>query len=162
MHLLRATFSNIEHQAIEVVVDSVSPWVKRFEDEADYKLFGQNRSAYYTKMNMRALMRGDMAARAAFYKQMFDMGAYSPNRILSLEDENTIGPDGDKHLVQLNLTTLEKAGEQPEPQQPQQPSPANDDDAPDDEGEDEPVSADEVAALAEIELLARATEVTDA
>jgi HK97 family phage portal protein len=61
MHLLRATFSNIEHQAIEVVVDSVSPWVKRFEDEADYKLFGQNRSAYYTKMNIRALMRADNA-----------------------------------------------------------------------------------------------------
>ena len=27
-HLLRATFSNIEHQAIEVVVDTITPWVK--------------------------------------------------------------------------------------------------------------------------------------
>lgn len=111
MHLLRATFSNIEHQAIEVVVDSVSPWVKRFEDEADYKLFGQNRQALYSKMNMRALLRGDNAGRAAFYKQMFEMGAYSPNDILRHEDENTLGAVGDKHLVQLNLTTLEKAGE---------------------------------------------------
>jgi len=127
MHLLRATFSNIEHQAIEVVVDSVSPWVKRFEDEADYKLFGQNRQGLYTKMNMRALMRGDNQARAQFYKQMFEMGAYSPNRILELEDENTLGSDGDKHLVQLNLTTLEKAGEQPVT-----PSPNEDDDDVDD------------------------------
>ena len=147
MHLLRATFSNIEHQAIEVVVDSVSPWVKRFEDEGDYKLFGQNRSAYYTKMNMRALMRGDSAGRATFYKQMFDMGAYSPNRILELEDENTIGPDGDKHLVQLNLTTLEQAGEQPQPQQQAvQPPPANDDEPADDELDDE----DDVAVAAGI------------
>jgi hypothetical protein len=46
---------------------------------------------------------------------MFEMGAYSPNRILELEDENTLGSDGDKHLVQLNLTTLEHAGEQPAP-----------------------------------------------
>jgi HK97 family phage portal protein len=113
MHLLRATFSNIEHQAIEVVVDSVSPWVKRFEDEADYKLFGQNRQAFYTKMNMRALMRGDAAARIAFYKGMWEMGAYSPNDILENEDDNTLGEVGDKHLVQLNLTTLERAGEQP-------------------------------------------------
>jgi phage portal protein BeeE len=113
MHLLRATFSNIEHQAIEVVVDSVSPWVKRFEDEADYKLFGQNRQGLYTKMNMRALLRGDNAARMAFYKGMWEVGAYTPNRILELEDENTIGKDGDKHLVQLNLTTLEQAGAQP-------------------------------------------------
>jgi hypothetical protein len=105
--------SNIEHQAIEVVVDSVSPWVKRFEDEADYKLFGQNRQGLYTKMNMRALLRGDNAARMAFYKGMWEVGAYTPNRILELEDENTIGKDGDKHLVQLNLTTLEQAGAQP-------------------------------------------------
>jgi phage portal protein BeeE len=41
MHLLRATFSNIEHQSIEVVVDSITPWVKIFEEEADYKLFGE-------------------------------------------------------------------------------------------------------------------------
>lgn len=151
MHLLRATFSNIESQAIEVVVDSVSPWVKRFEDEADYKLFGQNRSAYYTKMNMRALMRGDMKARSAYYKQMFDMGAYSPNRILELEDENTLGADGDKHLVQLNLTTLEKVGEQPPAVQQQTSAPANDDDPADDEAVDDDIAV--AAGIARIEAL---------
>ena len=31
MHMLRATFSNIEHQSIEVVVDSITPWAKRIE-----------------------------------------------------------------------------------------------------------------------------------
>lgn len=128
MHLLRATFSNIEHQAIEVVVDSVSPWVKRFEDEADFKLFGQNRSNLYTKMNLRALMRGDSKGRVEFYKGMWEMGAYSANRILELEDENSIGPEGDKHLVQLNLTTLERAGEQPEqPEEPEDPEEESDD-----------------------------------
>lgn len=106
MHLLRATFSNIEHQAIEVVVDSVSPWVKRFEDEADYKLFGQNRMGLYTKMNMRALMRGDNAGRAAFYKEMVQIGAYSPNDVLKREDENTIGADGDIHVMQNQNVTL--------------------------------------------------------
>lgn len=150
MHLLRATFSNIEHQAIEVVVDSVSPWVKRFEDEADYKLFGQNRSSYYTKMNMRALMRGDSAGRATFYKQMFDMGAYSPNRILQLEDENTIGADGDKHLVQLNLTTLERAGEQPA--QPE-PAPAKGP-TPDVDTDDEDVDEDEMSAIQQLQIMA--------
>lgn len=149
MHLLRSTFSNIEHQAIEVVVDSVSPWVKRFEDEGDYKLFGQNRAGLYTKMNMRALLRGDSAARVAFYKAMFDMGAYSPNRILELEDENTLGADGDKHLVQLNLTTLDKAGEDPpEPIAP--PTAPETNDMPDDaETEAANQAADRVRALLE-------------
>jgi HK97 family phage portal protein len=114
MHLLRAHFNNIEHQAIEVVVDSVSPWVKRFEDEADYKLFGdQNRNGFYTKMNMRALMRGDNIARAQFYQAMVAVGAYSPNRILELEDENTIGSDGDIHVMQSQWTTLDKIGQEP-------------------------------------------------
>lgn len=123
MHLLRATFSNIEHQAIEVVVDSVTPWVKRLEDEADFKLFGvQNRQSLYTKMNMRALLRGDSAARAAFYKDMVGVGAYSPNRILELEDENTIGPDGDIHTMQSQNVTLETIREGK--QQPAQAKPA--------------------------------------
>jgi HK97 family phage portal protein len=107
MHLLRATFSNIEHQAIEVVVDSITPWAKRFEDEADYKLFGQNRQGLYTKMNMNALLRGDTKARMEFYKGMVQIGAYSPNRVLQLEDENTLGPPGDIHVMQQQMVPLE-------------------------------------------------------
>jgi HK97 family phage portal protein len=109
MDLSRATFSNIEHQAIEVVVDSVSPWVKRFEDEADFKLFGAtNRQGYYTKIDMRALMRGDTASRIAYYDGMSKLGAFSPNRILQLENENTIGPAGDIHTMQSQNITLEQ------------------------------------------------------
>lgn len=100
--------TNIESQGIEVVVDSIAPWVKRFEDEAEYKLFGQNRQKLYTKIDMRGLMRGDMAARIAYYKDMVGIGAYSPNRVLELEDENTIGPDGDIHVMQSQNVTLER------------------------------------------------------
>jgi HK97 family phage portal protein len=138
MHLLRATFSNIEHQAIEVVVDSVSPWVKRFEDEADFKLFGQNRMGLYTKMNMRALMRGDSKTRGEYYQFMRNTGAYSVNRILELEDENTIGADGDKRVMQSQYTTLERIGEESV-------KPAA---APPNSGDDLPVEEDEEAATA--------------
>ncbi|MCA0032743.1 phage portal protein [Mesorhizobium sp. B263B2A] len=107
MHLARATFSNIEHQAIEVVVDCITPWAKRFEDEGNYKLFGQNRRNLFTKMNMNALLRGDMKSRMEFYKGMEFVGAYSPNKILQLEDENTLGPDGDIHVMQQQMVPLE-------------------------------------------------------
>lgn len=107
MHLERATFSNIEHQAIEVVVDCITPWAKRFEDEANYKLFGQNRRNLFTKMNMNALLRGDMKSRMEYYKGMEFVGAYSPNKILALEDENTLGPDGDIHVMQQQMVPLE-------------------------------------------------------
>lgn len=114
MDLSRAHFTNLEQQNTEVVVDSISPWTKRFEDEADYKLFGiENRKSFYSKINLRGLMKGDMAARIAYYQGMRNMGAYNANRILELEDEPTIGPKGDKYVMQQGFTTLEKIGEAP-------------------------------------------------
>lgn len=113
-HLLRSTFSNIEHQSIEVVVDSIAPWAKLLEEEADFKLFGRtNRQGYFTKIYLQGLMRGDAKSRGEFYKLMFETGAFSPNMILQFEDQNPIGPDGDKHMVQSQYTTLERIGEEP-------------------------------------------------
>lgn len=155
MDLSRATFSNIEHQAIEVVVDSISPWVKRHEDEADFKLLGQNRQGYYTKINMRALMRGDTASRVAYYKGMTEMGAFSPNRVLELEDENTLGPIGDIHTMQSQNVTLEaikegKAGNKVSPPG-QNPGAEPDDDEEPAGGEGDAAIVD---ALEEFEALA--------
>jgi len=108
-HLLRSTFSNIESQNIEVVVDTLTPWVKIFEEEANFKLFGQNRQNYFTKMSLNGLLRGDSQGRAALYKAMFEMGALSPNELLELEDRNPIGPEGDVRFVSNNVQTLENA-----------------------------------------------------
>ena len=113
MDLMRATFSNIEHQSIEVVVDSIAPWVKAFEEEADFKLFGSNRSNLYTHMPLQALMRGDNASRVAFYKGMLEIGAMTINEIRALEDMNSIGEDGDVHFVTRNVQTLETALAEP-------------------------------------------------
>lgn len=134
MDLSRAHFTNLEQQNTEVVVDSISPWTKRFEDEADFKLFGaQNRQGFYSKINLRGLMKGDMAARIAYYQGMRNMGAYNANRILELEDEPTIGPKGEKYVMQQGFTTLEKIGEEPpKPAAAPTPVPAPTDDVPDD------------------------------
>lgn len=108
----KSTFSNIEHQAIEFVTDTLTPWVKRLEVEANIKLITRaNRGKLYTKLNLNGLLRGDMKARGEFYKTMSNLGAYSVNEIREFEDKNGIGSDGDKRLVQLNQTTLEKIGE---------------------------------------------------
>ncbi|MEI9804082.1 MAG: phage portal protein [Pseudolabrys sp.] len=118
MHLLRATFSNIEHQAIEVVVDSVTPWVKRFEDEADFKLFGaQNRQGFYTKMNMRALLRGDFKSQNEGLEIMRRNGALNADDWRDYLDMNKMpaGDGGDKYVMQSQYTTLENIGETPTP-----------------------------------------------
>lgn len=145
-HLLRATFSNIEHQSIEVVTDSIVPWVKRWEEEADYKLFGdRNRQGFYTKMNLNALLRGDTQARATYYRELRNLGVLTANDILRLEEMPTIGEEGDKRVMQSAMTTLEMIGEAPPPAAtPASAAPPNA--TPANNNADEPASPEDAAA----------------
>ena len=125
--LERSTNNNIEHQGIEFVADAIVPWAIRLEQEANSKLFGsRSQGRIYTKLDVRALMRGDAASRAAFYKSMTQMGAMSINEVRALEEMNGIGPDGDQFLVQLNQTTLERLVEDPPAAKPTGTAPAAD------------------------------------
>ena len=113
MHMLRATFSNIEHQSIEVVVDSITPWAMRFEQEADYKLFGANRQRFFTKIDLKGLLRGDFKSRQEGLQLMRRNGVVNANEWRRLEDMDDIGVDGDKYICEGNMTTLEQVGKQP-------------------------------------------------
>lgn len=117
--LMRATFSNIEEQNLEVHNDAHMPWIVRLEQEADYKLISSRERGVRTKLNPRGLLRGKDKDRAEYYKLMADYGFYTINEVRRYEDLDPIGPDGDEHIVQLNRTTLKKlvAGE-PEKEAP--------------------------------------------
>ena len=116
-HLLQATFSNIEHQSIEVVTDSIMPWVRRFCDEIDRKLLGANRDGLFTKMDLTYLLRGDSVARVARYRGLREIGVLTVDEIRAEEGYAPIGADagGEKRVMQGQYTTLEKIGETPEP-----------------------------------------------
>lgn len=108
----RATFSNIEHQSLELVTDSLQPWITRWEQELDRKLFlGAERGRFYVKLNVNALLRGDMAARANFYKSGINDGWLTRNEARDFEDMNPI--DGlDAPMRPLNM--VEQGEEIPE------------------------------------------------
>lgn len=90
-NLLRSTNNNIEHQAIEYVQDALDGWLKRWEHECNRKLIlPTQRAKYYTKINEKALLRGDTAARSAYYREMFNVGVLSQNDIRELEDMNPV------------------------------------------------------------------------
>jgi hypothetical protein len=60
------------------------------------------------------------------------------NEIREAENLNPIGPEGDKHFVQLNMTTLDKMGQEPPAPEPMpETPPVEDEDSPADEAEDE-------------------------
>lgn len=112
-HLLRSTNNNIEHQGIEFVTQTLTPWVVSFEHELNRKIFTEKeKKKLYVKMNMNSLLRGDIPARTAFYAKMFEIGALSPNEIRELEDRNP-REGGDEYYRPLNmLGSSEKRPEQ--------------------------------------------------
>lgn len=103
--------SGIEQLMIGFIRQTVGPWVDAWEQEMNWKLFTEEEKeqGYYVKLNMNALLRGDMKTRALFYQMIFSVGGFSPNRILQLEDEDPIGDEGNEHFVPANMVTLKKA-----------------------------------------------------
>ena len=103
--------SGIEQLMIGFVRQTIEPWVNAWEQEMTFKLFTEDERelGYFVKFNMNALLRGDMAARAAFYQAMFAVAGLTPNQILELEDMEPIGADGDERFVTQNVQTLKNA-----------------------------------------------------
>lgn len=111
-HLLRATNNNIEHQSIEAVQDCILPWVLRFEEEADYKLFGQNRRGYYTKINLLGLLRGDFKTQNEGLRLAREAGVINANEWRERIDMNPQpeGSGGEKYTMNGTYVTLESVG----------------------------------------------------
>lgn len=111
--LQESTNNNIEQQSLDFVKNTMMPWFTRWEQQMDMRLLSPNdQKRYFTKFNLNALLRGDSQARSEYYAKMFSIGAFSINKILELEDENGIGPEGDVHLVPLNMIPVERVNEE--------------------------------------------------
>ncbi len=105
--LERSTFNNVEQLSTNHVMYTLRPWVKRFEQEYDRKLFKARDKGIYTKANLNALLRGDTDTRMKFYKGMFEVGTLSPNDILRMENKNPFD-GGDEKYIPLNKIPINK------------------------------------------------------
>lgn len=132
----RSTYSNIEVQGTEFVQHCLLPHLKRWEAAISRDLIVDDET-YFAEHNVNGLLRGDHTSRAAFYVSALQNGWMTINEIREAENLNPIGPDGDKHFVQLNMTTLDKVGqEQPAPE-PMPAPPVEEEDSPADDAEDQ-------------------------
>lgn len=114
--LERSTFSNIEHQAIEFVVDTMRPWLVNWEQELNRKLF--NNTEYFAEFLVDGLLRGDTQARYQAYMTGRNWGWLSANDVRELENMNPI-EDGDVYLVPLNMQPAEWLKDPPLPTMPE-------------------------------------------
>jgi HK97 family phage portal protein len=111
-HLENAHYANIEQDNILYATDTLDGWRSRLKSEIEFKLMTEDEldEGVYVDISLKALMRGDAAARTAFYKDLFYMGAISANDILELEDENPV-EYGDRRFMQANLIPTDKVDE---------------------------------------------------
>ena len=89
----RATWSNAEQADLVYAKHTVTPICRVIEQECNMKLFTEKeKKNHFVKFNMNGLLRGDIAARAAFYTAMRNIGGMNGNEIRDREDMN--GYDG--------------------------------------------------------------------
>jgi len=90
-HLDKATYSNIEQQSLEHGSDTIAPWVKRFEEEYDAKLFREDeRASFYVRFNTNALVRTDIKTKSEYYSRAINYGWHTRNEVRALEDYNAL------------------------------------------------------------------------
>lgn len=108
-----ATFSNIEHQSIDFVVHTLTPWLVRFE-QAIVKdlLLPDEQDTYFPKFNVDGLLRGDYQSRMQGYATGISNGFLSPNDIHRLENMDLIPAEkgGDDYYLNGGYVKLEDAG----------------------------------------------------
>ena len=105
--LTKSSFNNIEQQSLEFVQHTLTPILKRMEQEFNSKIFKVNeRNRFFVEFNVNGLLRGDAKTRADLYTKAIQWGWMSINEVRRKENLNSI-PDGDSHLVPLNMTNLE-------------------------------------------------------
>lgn len=109
-HLLRATNNNIEHQGLEFTRDTLRPWVKEIEQEADYKLIPARGPRKFVEIDVDWAEQGDYKSRAEAYQILRACGVFSPNMVLRKLGENTIGPKGDVFTMNGAAVRLEDVG----------------------------------------------------
>lgn len=111
--LEHATYSNIEHQSIDFVVHTLTPWLVRFEQAVSKDLLvAEEQDEYFAKFNVDGLLRGDYQSRMNGYATGISNGFLSPNDIHRLENMDLIAAEdgGDDYYLNGGYVKLKDAG----------------------------------------------------
>jgi len=129
--LEKATFSNIEHMSLEYISYSLMPWLNRIEKAIKRDLFNADeKKNLHVRFNVSSLLRGDQAARSAYYHNGILDGWLCPNEARRMESEIGIIlnplPELDKPMRPLNMIPVGQLppAAQTEPAKPTQGKPS--------------------------------------
>ncbi len=104
------SYNSLEQENIAYVQDTIQPRCVHIEEEFDAKALAEDtEDDIRFKFELKSRLRGDSAARAAFYKEGLSGSApwLTINDVRTLEDMDTIGDIGDKRYTNAATVTLE-------------------------------------------------------
>ena len=101
--LEHATYTNIEHQSIEAVMDSIRPWCERLETHLNFDRDLLPGGGLFVEFQLEGLLRGDTAARFEGYSKALGghpwMKVNEPRRLENLPED----PDLDFVPAPVNM-----------------------------------------------------------
>ena len=98
----RATFSNIEHQSLEFVLHTMTPWAERWESSIETSLLLESEGDLEIEFDFSSLLRGDHAARSAYLNSGIMTGWLTRNEARLTEGRDPL-PGLDVPLQPLNM-----------------------------------------------------------
>jgi HK97 family phage portal protein len=104
--LEKLSFNNVEQIGIDYVTYTLLPWLVRIEQEINRVFYPDGQ--VWVSFSLESLLRGDLAARANYYKSLFGMGVLTINEIRHREGLNAIGPLGDINWMPLNVAPAQE------------------------------------------------------
>lgn len=110
--LERATFSNIEQQALEFEKQTIRPWIRRWEQMLSVSLLSdeERSEGYFFRFVVEDMLAADIKTRFEAYATAWQNGWMTTNEIRRFEDMEPI-EDGDETILPLNVVPRSSADE---------------------------------------------------
>jgi len=109
--LTKSSYSTVEASNLDFLTGTLAPLLTNIEQEINRKVFVlSDRHKYEAKFNLHNLLRVDRQTAAAYNKDMFYIGAKSPNEVRREEGLPRM-KGGDGTYVPVNMVPMEQAGQ---------------------------------------------------
>jgi phage portal protein BeeE len=113
------TFASAEVINQIFITHNMQPEFRNWEERLEVDLLYDNEREYYFNFDFDAMLRGDAAARATYYKTRFDTASLTPNDIKRKEGESPYNTEeSNLTYVQSGTMPAKMAGQQNLPVKP--------------------------------------------
>lgn len=103
-----STFSNIEHQSLEFITNTIAPYINKIEQRIKLQLLSTDERKYLKpKFDLSSAIKGDLNSRYSAYSTAINNGILSPDECRASEGlPPRADGKGGGYIQQLNVTSV--------------------------------------------------------